>query len=87
MEWQGIESCPYHTLVLLYCPENSPWAATVWKGRRHGGDSRNHGYDEGFSIATPYGAPASGYQKQVWCPIDKQSQWPTHWMPLPEPPK
>lgn len=84
--WRPIETCPYHQLVLLWCPENSPWAATVWKGRRSGGDSRNLGYDEGFSIATPYEWPESSHTKQVWCPISRTQFWPTHWMPLPESP-
>lgn len=79
--WQLIETCPPYKMVLLYCPENSPWAATVWKGRKSGGDSRNYGYDIAYSIATPYGQDG----KQVWCPVE-ESKWPTHWMPIPEAP-
>jgi hypothetical protein len=86
MKWQPIETCPPWKVVLLYCPERSPWAATAWKGMKVGGDSRNHGYDVGFKLATPYGVSGSGHMKQVWCPIESHNDWPTHWMDLPEPP-
>ncbi len=85
-QWQPIDSCPSYKMVLLLCAELSPWARTVWKGRKIGGDDpRNYGYDTQYEIATPYGIYEDGFHKQVWCPIERgnASKQPTHWMPLP----
>lgn len=79
MDWQPIDTCPFYRFVLLWCPENGVWADTWWVGQRIGGCSRSYGQDLGFKIATPYGNGG----RQVWCPIEPDGKWPTHWAELP----
>lgn len=85
-DWQPIDSCPYYKNVLLWFPEGTfpGWTDFAWVGRRSGGDSRNLGYDEKFSVVTPFADTASGYNKQVL--VDMENKWPTHWMPMPAAP-
>lgn len=85
---EPIATCPYWKNVLLWVPEYGVFAASWWRGRRKGGDSRDMGYADGFDLITPY---RHGNQ-QVWCPIPTQFRQvgdpplPTYWTELPPDP-
>lgn len=85
-EWRPIETCPYRKRVLLFCPTNEgPRINATWVGMRHGGDSRELGYDEAFHLDTPYTTTENGIKKIVTCPIEDQRAWPTYWKPIDPP--
>ena len=73
-EWQPIETAPKDgTRILIYQPEGQ------WKSRR---DRRLEYIDTAY-WHTPGNPEHPGY----WCAYVLCVYRPTHWMPLPEPPK
>ena len=79
-EWQPIETAPKDgTRVLLFGGEQE-----VWKSQR---DSKAGPMVVGWADGTEYGEQAwrfCTYDSGFYGRLDTQ---PTHWMPLPEPPK
>lgn len=93
MTWQDTDSAPIETPVLLYCPDlpegdqcswsdgikrpaamNSKIVAGIWRGREEAG-----------RWVCDIVSKDAGYYGDV--DIDPISIDPSHWMPLPEPPK
>jgi hypothetical protein len=81
MEWQPIDSCPKMRTVLLFAVSDVAADGTVRNWKMATGCWRD-GYDDDRSKAegiTPW--EWDGHQLRVY------ELHPTHWMPLPEPPK
>lgn len=74
-EWQPIETCPEATIVLLYADTSEP-AFRNWRiatGSKHHRDYPTYENESQFHWG--------GRNLMKW------ELHPTHWMPLPEPPK
>ena len=74
MEWQPIETAPKDEVILLYRPDAIKWAKVApgkWEPQEH------------YTRPSPYWEIClhigGAYESRKWPP--------THWMPLPEPPK
>lgn len=82
MIWQSIETAPLDATAVLVMQNN-------WPGAKNGAAENCNGHN---TYVAQWWADEDGgngawmcYMDQMWeprCPID-----PTHWMPLPEPPK
>ena len=83
-EWQPIETAPKETIILLF-------AVT---------DRREDGSIVNWKMATGWSTPASSGVRPTFSATTDWAQWtwdghrlgwwdhkPTHWMPLPDPPK
>ena len=74
MEWQPIETAPKDRIVLLYRPTAHDWGKVTpgkWDAQPHHKKPAPY-WDMWIKIG-------GKYESRLW--------EPTHWMPLPEPPK
>ena len=74
-EWQPIETAPRDTRVLLYAEEGEEGIVT---GKENGYVGMDGEYREHWFMFDGYDLGDSDYLRMIV---------PTHWMPLPEPPK
>lgn len=77
MQWRPIETAPKDRRVMLYRPtHNNAWLLTVSAGQ----------YDDDRYAKKPRPYWGSDVER-VWGVLACRDNPPTHWMPLPEPPK
>ena len=94
MDWQPIETAPLDVPVLLYCPGVNSW------NRKQGMPDIVVGMWEWHFLMTGYGGepPQRGHwfsdigdvdqgYESTGAYFEHEALRPTHWQPLPEPPK
>lgn len=94
MEWQKIEVMPKEPMTVLFYSKNRTWSDA--EGTIFGKDGepfskfqpyRDERVDLGYWDGKEFCWQGTGHPVWEWDYHDGDPDLPTHWMPLPEPPK